>query len=289
MQKLIDRAHVHKESPDAVLLGSASKVEEGHWRFDVMLPEGVAAPSPNHGWTTILAAELTRQTAIAYAHLAGDVPMDSAFLLHELSFIWCQDAFELGVDGGAEPYMDVHLHAARMRRNQLSDLQLTGTLMSGNAVLGVAFGDLSCIAPQTYKAIRRNAAPVVQSNTGGLGTDLVKVARDGQHLRAEVAWNWGDPFVFDHFSDHVPGMLLGRAALRAHEILTGEAPTAIDLRCGRFAEFNAPVDLEAESSSDGSTTVTVTQAGEHVATVICSHDETRTLETAGIRFQRDLA
>lgn len=287
METVIDRSLVHKESSSANLLSSATRLEAGHWRFEVQLPAGIS-PSPHLGCTTILAAELIRQTAIAFAHLDGDVPMDSAFLLHELSFAWCRGAFELEAGTSVDSYLDVRIHASRMRKNQLSELQLTGTLLSGDDVLGVAHGDLSCISRQTYKAIRRNAPAVDECNTGELGTDLEDVDLQGRHLRAHVVWNWDDKFIFDHFSDHVPGMLLGRAALVAHEVLTGAPASAISLQCGRFGEFNSAVELEAVMGPDNRTDIAVTQGAATLATATCVRDVATNPEASAVQFQRTI-
>lgn len=287
MEIVIERSLVHKESPAATLLASATRKAQGHWVFDIKLPGGMG-PSPKLGYSTILAAEMIRQAAIAFAHLDCDVPMDSAFLLHELSFVWCKEAFELDAETAVDAQLDVHIHASRMRRNQLSDLQLTGSLFSGDVVVGIAHGDLSCISPQTYKAIRRNAPAVEETNTGELGIDLENVEVRDRELEANVVWNWGDEFIFDHFSDHVPGLLLGRAALSAHEILTGEAASAITLQCGRFGEFNAAVDLAARLQPNGETAIEVTQGADNLAVAHCFRDEFAMPGTTEIQFQRNL-
>ncbi|MBG0740129.1 hypothetical protein IV500_12135 [Paeniglutamicibacter antarcticus] len=291
LQELIDRTLVHKDSSAAVLLTSAVREEPGHWFFGVSLPRDHSTSSQSSsGIATILGTELMRQTALAFAHLDGGVPLGSSFLLHEISFSWNHDPALLPGHPMLEAVLEVHAHQAKMRKGLLSDLQLWGSLTSDGVLLGTGYGDLSCLSPALYKAIRRNAPPVEPVNTGAVGTVLDGVRNNGSSLEAALVWNWQDPFLFDHFSDHLPGMLLGQAVVDAHRILTGTEALQLHLRCGTFGEFNAPATVAAEITTGNHTRTTITQPGRSLATGLCSSGFTKGIRDIGPpQFQRQLS
>ncbi len=267
VQTRIDRTLVHKDAQTAVLLTSATKSADGQWLFDITLPQGHStARQSASGFATILGAELMRQAALAFAHLDSGVPLNWAFLLHELSFDWHQDPAAAAASRDLVGCLQVRTLAVGRRKDRISDLQLEATLTADGRVLGTGYGDLSCLPPANYKAIRRNAPPVEQVNTGSLGTTLTEVRRNGHSLEARLVWNWEDPFIFDHFSDHLPGMLLGQVMLEAHHTLTGAEASRLHLRCGTFGEFNAPVQVRAQLTANNNTRVTITQNGGLLAT-----------------------
>ncbi|WP_434621361.1 AfsA-related hotdog domain-containing protein [Arthrobacter sp. A5] len=123
--------------------------------------------------------------------------------------------------------------------------------------------------PQAYKAVRRHAPEVVRTSTGPLGAVLRSVTRDVNTVTGSIVWNWNDPFIFDHFSDHVPGMLFVEAALESHTLLTGQEDPGFRMDYHRFGEFNAPVSLTAWVSGEGTSVFTISQLGHQLATGSC--------------------
>lgn len=287
----IDRTLVHKDDQTAVLLSSATRISDGNWLIGIALPRDHPTASQSaSGFATLLAAELIRQTAIAFAHLDGKVPLGWAFLLHELSFSWHENPLTVAGPTALDAHLDVKVHTRKKRKGELSDLQLSATLNSNGVLLGSGYGDLSCLPPTVYKAIRRNAPSVSQVSTSASGNVLANLHIDDDALDAELVWNWQDPFIFDHFSDHLPGMLLSQAILEAHQALTGSDASRLHLRCGTFGEFNSPVQVKGEATSSGDTVVAITQNGQHLATGHCSN-ATTTLDDpdAAPVFLREIA
>lgn len=267
MDGRIARTLVHKTSEDAVFLGRPRRLQGNHWEFDAELPRDPSAQDSS-GIPTLLGIELMRQTAIAYAHLQGGVPLDWALLMNELSFGWLR-----GVPGDlGAPFrgcVAVGTLAVQQRNGLVSGLELEASFLAGGELLGAGRGRLSCLSRTAYRAIRRNAPAVDLTAEASPHSGLSHIRRNGDELRAALAWNWDDPLVFDHFSDHLPGMLLARAMLDAHRALTGFDAAQTDITCENFGEFNAPAEVLAIRSTPAETRISISQLGRSLATGIC--------------------
>lgn len=269
MQAHIDRTLVHKSSADAVLLGSAGRISEGCWEFEGMVPRETEGEDSPDGLPILLGMELMRQTAIAYAHLEGQVPLDWSLLMNVLDFGWLAEATHHPANSALTGTVRVNTQSVRMRRDQVSELTLEATYSAGGVLLGEGHGQLSCLSPTAYRAIRRNAPEVDKHNTGPLHTVLANVQRTGGRMESELVWNWGDSITFDHFSDHLPGMLLARAMVEAHRQLTGSGPAHVRINCANFGEFNAPVMVVAWLRGRADSHVAIIQGGKPLADGRC--------------------
>ncbi|MGW9413583.1 AfsA-related hotdog domain-containing protein [Arthrobacter cupressi] len=267
MDGRITRTLVHKASEDAVLIGPARSIDGHHWEFEARLPRDPSAPD-TAGIPTILGLELMRQTAIAYSHLQGGVPLEWALLMNELSFGWLRDIPGDTV-GPFTGHVTVSTLAEDRRKGLVSGLELEAALLAEGAMLGTGRGRLSCLSPTAYRAIRRNAPAVDRTAGSSLRCGLADVGRRGNALRGALAWNWDDPLIFDHFSDHLPGMLLARGMLDAHLALTGSEAARLDITCKNFGEFNAPAEVSAVQTAAAETHVSISQLGRTLATGIC--------------------
>ncbi|ALE05669.1 hypothetical protein AL755_09550 [Arthrobacter sp. ERGS1:01] len=268
MRQSIEGSLVHKSSPNQVLLLSADASQDGTLRLIVGLspqhPSAGSLPSAS----TLVGVELMRQCAIAFAHLSGGVPRGWAFIMNQLSFAWLEGAMPTASEQFAG-HVDVRLRAVKMRRDQVSDLQLEADFMAGGVILGSGCGDLSCLPPRAYQAIRRNAPTEAIASTGPLGAVLADIRRSDGELEAQLVWNRGDTFIFDHPSDHVSGMLLASALLQSHHLLAGSQAGDFSMQCHNFGEFNAPVTVSAVAHGAGRTVVTMTQSGRIIASGQC--------------------
>jgi len=272
MRYVVDSSLVHKSSADQVLLVSAEQHGPGTLELGVGVPPGHPCTAGLPASSTLLGFELMRQCAIAYAHLAARVPQGCAFLMNELTFAWV-GGFIPSAPEQFTGRVNVRECAVKMRQGQVSGLQLEADYISGGTVVGTGHGDLTCLPPRAYQAIRRNAPPVDNANTGPLGTVLDGGRQTECGLEARLVWNWGDRFIFDHPSDHVSGMLLVSAVLQAHLLLAGSQAGAVGLRCENFAEYNLPVDVAGTLEGPGQTRVTITQSGRIIASGLCGESK----------------
>jgi hypothetical protein len=268
MQYTFDSSLVHKTSPDQVLLVSAEPAAGGALSLDVAVPPGHPLANTVPANSTLLGVELMRQCAIAFAHLAAGVPPGWAFLMNELTFSWHGESIPDNA-GQFAGRVDVRLRNVKMRKGQVSDLQLEADYVSGGVVVGSGCGDLSCLPPRTYQAIRRNAPKAALESTGLLGAVLADVRRAAGALDGLLVWNQGDRFIFDHHSDHVSGMLFASAVLNAHLLLSGSQSLDFSLRCENFAEYNEPLQVSGTLVEPGKTLTTLTQSGRTIASGLC--------------------
>ncbi len=267
MDGRIARMLVHKTSEDAVLIGRPRSLNGHHWEFDAELPRD-GSLSDSSGVPTLLGIELMRQTAIAYAHLQGHVPLDWALLMNELSFGWLHHIPGTS-EGPLKGTVAVSTLAVQRRNELVSKLELEAGFFVAGILLGAGRGRLTCLPRTSYRAIRRDAPAVDRFPSAPRLSGLADVERYGVELRATLAWNWDDPLIFDHLSDHLPGMLLARGMLDAHHLLTGFDAAHVDITCENFGEFNAPAKVSALRFADDETRVSITQTGRTLATGIC--------------------
>jgi len=268
MQYSIDSSLVHKTSPDQVLLTTAENTAAGGWDLNVAVPPGHPLAGAIPTASTLLGVELMRQCAIAYAHVAAGVPLGWAFLMNELSFEWHGDSVPANA-GEFDGRVSVRQRAVKMRKGQVSDLQLEADYLSGGLVVGSGSGDLSCLPTRAYQAVRRNAPKTGVGNTGPLGAVLAGELRQAGTLDAVLVWNQGDRFIFDHPSDHVSGMLFASAVLESHRLLSGSQALGFSLQCENFAEYNQPVHVMGTRVDQENTLTTISQAGLAVASGFC--------------------
>ncbi|MFF5793295.1 AfsA-related hotdog domain-containing protein [Paeniglutamicibacter sp. NPDC012692] len=288
MRHTVDSSLIHKRSADQVLLLAAETSTDGSLGISVALPHGHPFTNTIPENTTLLGIELMRQCAISFAHLDGGVPKGWAFLMNELSFAW-HDGMAPKTPEQFTGRVDVRLLAAKMRKDRISDLQLKADYLADGVVLGSGRGDLSTLPPQTYQAIRRNAAPATREATGPLGTVLANVRHEPEGLEAQLVWNQNDRFIFDHPSDHLSGMLLTSAVLQAHLLLTGSQAQDVSLRCENFAEYDQITRVSTSLTASGETRTTITQSGRNIAFGSCGgHRATDTTGPAVGQFHRQL-
>ncbi|WP_120521016.1 AfsA-related hotdog domain-containing protein [Arthrobacter celericrescens] len=267
MDGRIARTLVHKTSEDAVLIGRPRHLQGHRWEFDAELPRDASAQDSS-GIPTLLGIELMRQTAIAYTHLQGGVPLDWALLMKELSFGWLRDVPE-DPGGPLAGCVAVSTVAVQQRNGLVSGLELEACFLSGGVPLGAGRGRLGCVSRTAYRAIRRNAPAVDRTAAASPHTGLADIRRQGEELQAELVWNWDDPLVFDHFPDHLPGILLARGMLDAHLALTGFDAVQMDIACENFGEFNASAQVLAFRSTPDETRISISQLGRTLATGLC--------------------
>jgi hypothetical protein len=288
MRYPIESSLVHKTSAEQLMLVSADSTTKGTLSLHVGLPNGHPSLNAIPAKSMLLSVELMRQCAIAFAHLAGGVPQGWAFLMNQLTFTW---------DNGSVPTtpeqflgrVDVRLRAVKMRREQVSDLQLEADFIADGEILGHGCGDLSCLPPRAYQAIRRNAPPVANTSTGALGTILTDTRLNPGTLESLLVWNREDQLIFDHPSDHLSGMLLASALLEAHLVLTGAQAVDFGLWCENFAEYDAPVQVSSTIKGPGQTQTLITQSGRTIASGSCGGRRTEdAMPRATGPFHREL-
>lgn len=303
----VPRALVHKAADAEVLLADIHPRGEGrfavtaHWPHDHPLHHREADGSRD----ALVVVETLRQAGICLSHRFFDVPVDHPFIL-------CGFEFDLDAPlcdrrpGGedAEVVFDITVRCDRPRPGRVNMSAEATVLVDGRPV-GRAGMDWIPLTPERYEAVRHRGAPTVPPSDAArgdaAGTDGRRGADEGVVLPAPAvgrdradavllaalpddpgSWrlrmDTGHPALFDHASDHVPGMVLVEAFRQAALLsvngsadpdaaprgwFLGSMRTTFDA----FGELGLPVTVTATADPEsGGFLTTATQAGRVLAT-----------------------
>ncbi|MGW2283029.1 ScbA/BarX family gamma-butyrolactone biosynthesis protein [Streptomyces sp. NPDC001770] len=267
----VPRESVHKSADAEVLLTDALLLDDGsiavaaRWRRSHYLGHhGGCAADP------VLLAETARQTAIHLSHRFFGIGHGSAFVLSELSV----DLDEALPPVGTEP-LAVGLHsvcrgpAAGERRLRF---ELEADVLAGSRRFGRVRVCWEPMDPRRYAVVRKRGGGRHGPGLDGQPAPRVRVDSserdvliDGDPLRPDVWWLRLDlehGVLFDHESDHVPGMALVEAFRQAGAAAAGGGPwtdgtllLAVEFKA--FGELDAPVSITAEPAGLDGTALTL--------------------------------
>lgn len=271
----VPRESVHKSADAEVLLTDSVRLDDDRfavaalWRRDHYLRHhGGPASDP------VLLAETARQAAIHLSHRFFDVAHDWAFVLSEISV----DLFEELPPVGAE-HLAVRLDVVCPRPAEGARrlrLELNADVSVRHRRLGRVRVRWEPMEPRRYALLRRRVArepvaprprpepPRVRLCPARVGHLVERdVLIDTDQLRANGWWLRLDqehPVLFDHGSDHVPGMALVEAFRQAGRVAAGDGRpgasgvTLLAVEFMAFGELDAPVSITAESVCPDGTT-----------------------------------
>lgn len=271
----VPRRLVHRRSVAEVLLtalvplGATSAVVAAQWAR----AQGFYA-SADRWHDTALLFETLRQAGLALCHEQLGVALDRQFLLHDLE-VQVVDATQLRV--GSEPARLVvccELVDLKWRGSGLRAGRMLASFKRDGQALAEASSRFTCVDPATYGRLRSTSPrpPGVHRVTCGSAAYPTQVGR----LREEdvlvcgcggrgVA-TWGlrvgatHPFLFDHPTDHVPGMAVLEACRQAAVLATRATtprwqPGDGVVRFLGLVPLDGLVTLEAAGGTDGATVV----------------------------------
>ncbi|MCX5401507.1 ScbA/BarX family gamma-butyrolactone biosynthesis protein [Streptomyces sp. NBC_00102] len=267
----VPRESVHKSADQEVLLTDARLLDDGRiavaarWRRSHYLGHRGGAADP------VLLAETARQTAIHLSHRFFGIGQGPAFVLSELSV----DLDEALPPVGTEP-LRVGLHV-RCRRPDAGErrlrFELEADVLAGSRRFGRVRVCWEPMEPRRYAVVRKRGGG--QRAEGAAGQPLHRVRasspaeRDvlvcGDPERPDVWWLHLDlehDVLFDHETDHVPGMALVEAFRQVGAAVTGDghrggqvALLAVEFKA--FGELDAPVSILAEPAGLDGTALTL--------------------------------
>ncbi|MEU3554285.1 ScbA/BarX family gamma-butyrolactone biosynthesis protein [Streptomyces fragilis] len=258
----VPREFVHRASVAEVFLTGWH--ERGSDRFTVFAqwPRGHSFYSPiaKH-YDPMLAAETIRQVGALLAHAAFDVPMGHQFLMWELSYDVVPALLRIG-SAPMDLEIDVRCVEIKRRGGRLTGLRYEAVLRSEGEIVAEGGARYTVTTPEAYRRLRasRNADVVVPDTSnrrlsplfvGRADQNDVVLARTGTPGQWLLHIDLSHPVLFDHFVDHVPGMMLLEAARQA--ALTVGSPEARLLPQGvagtfhRYAELDSPCWIHVNS------------------------------------------
>ncbi|ATQ29394.1 A-factor biosynthesis protein [Rhodococcus ruber Chol-4] len=282
-ESTVPRRYVHRQSVSEVFLTDCTSVGVAH-RFLL----GAQWPRLHGFYRTetgrydaMLIAETLRQTAIYLGHTQYRVPLGHPFVMQTLRVDAAVDALAIGA-GAAEVVLDASLDDPVYRGGLLSQFDLTVVFAIDGQRVGTGEGVANVLTPDAYQRLRWNGAgprrigdpvcpppisPVVVGQSRPVDVVLgPQYAENRWRLRVDDR----HPVLFDHPSDHVPGMLLLEAFRQSARAACGcpDADIAlIEATYHRFVELDEPANVVARIDAHDPWIVrtTVEQWGEVLA------------------------
>ncbi|MFJ7149051.1 ScbA/BarX family gamma-butyrolactone biosynthesis protein [Streptomyces sp. NPDC100445] len=273
----VPRESVHKTAPAEVLLTDARRLGEEHfavaasWRRDHYLAHrGGPAADP------VLLVETARQTAIHLSHRFFDVAHGTPFVLSEVSVALSAALPPVG-PGNLAVGLDVVCRPPDEGARRLR-LALDAEVVVGHRRVGTVRVCWEPMEPRRYALLRRRGEPGPaavrpcaepagalphRARAGRIAERDVLVTNDP--LRADRWWLRLDqthPVLFDHGSDHVPGMVLVEAFRQAGTAAAAARPgagevTLLAVEFTAFGELDLPVSISVEPTGPGGTALTL--------------------------------
>ncbi|MEV7596080.1 ScbA/BarX family gamma-butyrolactone biosynthesis protein [Kitasatospora sp. NPDC089797] len=271
---------VHKTSAAEVLLTDAVRTGDDRftvgaaWFRDRFLHHGGDGRSPD----PLLLAETVRQTLIHLSHRFHGAPQGHPFVLDRLDLELAPDAPPLRPGAPAHVTLDVTC-ARTVTTPRRAGLALEATASVDGVLIGRAGIRWEVLHPAFYQVVRHRAARprtagapehpaaptgplrrLAPGEVGYPGDEHVLLARDSSGTRGGF-WldpDPGHPVLFDHPSDHVPGMILLEAFRQAGRAMGAPLhPAGLSATFTAFAEPDLPVAVtvtpgpEVVGRSDG--------------------------------------
>lgn len=216
----------------------------------------------------MLAAETIRQVGALLAHAAFDVPLDRKFLMKDLTYSVTPGFLAMGT-ALADLELDVYCTEIKRRGEKLAGLRYTAAIRHGSDVIAEGEASYTVASPAAYQRLRgargaADAVPAVHS-VPPLPPYSVGRVQEGDVVLSgtPVTGQWmlrvdlSHPVFFDHFVDHVPGMVLLEGARQAAHLVGGDAgllPRTIEGTFHRYTELDSPCWIcvnSVDSSGEG--------------------------------------
>ncbi|MFI0241802.1 ScbA/BarX family gamma-butyrolactone biosynthesis protein [Streptomyces sp. NPDC016845] len=227
----VPRTMVHKTADDEVLLASAARITADRFAVRLRWPDEHLLHHRRADGTrdSLVVAETMRQAGIYLSHRFHDVPADYAFVLHRFDFRLTEPVRDSGAGADAVLDIQVQREPGNTRRFRMESV---AWLVIGGRRVGRATMKWDAFAPRQYAVIRHRAgapdpgpsAAPAPAGLRALPAALVGRDRADAVLLAEApaapgSWwlrmDTGHPALFDHASDHTPGMVLVEAFRQA--------------------------------------------------------------------------
>lgn len=260
---------VHRRAAAEVFLTGAHQLSRHEWIFDVQVSRGhVLVPPRATEVPLTLCIEALRQMGLYMAHSGYDIPLDWAFTLQKTTFAWVPGA-RVAFPEFAPLELTTHLLVTgeTLRKGLVSGLAACLEFYVGDEMVAVGTGELRCISPVHYRALRRGA-PAPYDVTRRYDPAPVRDLRETPGgYEGVVGYNHGNPFFFDHPVDHVPGMLLLHSMTHLFDLtLPHLTARSVEITCDSFPEFDPPVDIRATRTAEDTTLhVVFSQNGRDIA------------------------
>lgn len=247
---------VHKLDPTAVLLESWLRVGPKSYVLQA------ARSSPHFDrpqpFSLLTGVEMLRQAVILVSHADLAVGPTAAFAMNILALRLSR--MTATTQSFSASVLELECSNAVYRAGALRSMQVAVTFSDSEGLLATGGGELAVIPHEIYTRLRGAASPCsYRSQARRLPAEAVGRKRDEDVILAEersgslsLVLDTSHPLLFDHPTDHVPGMVLLEAAFQAHAVTAGRNAPAVgvEARFHRYVEFSPPARVEMSQTPD---------------------------------------
>ncbi|MFE3265635.1 ScbA/BarX family gamma-butyrolactone biosynthesis protein [Streptomyces sp. NPDC059215] len=304
----VPREYVHRKSLAEVFLTGSEKTGDNHYTLTAQWPRThtfYTTPHATHH-DPLQAAETIRQTGLYLAHAELGVPLDHHFLMWNIHLTTHPQHLTIGPTP-TDLTLTTTCTTLRYKGKRLADFTMHINITRNGHTTATGGGQFTCLTPTTYHRLRQphTHQPTPTPPTTPTTTDPTPY---GRHLPLDLVltptptphtWqltpNPHHPILFDHTTDHIPGMVLLEAARQATHTHTHPTPThltTLHATFHRYTEHHTPTYItttHTNTRSDGSNTeakaeaetadaegTTTTTPGTHTTHVTATQNNTTT-------------
>lgn len=253
----VPREYVHRSSLAEVFLTGSEKTGDHHYTLTAQWPRThtfYTTPDNTHH-DPLQAAETIRQTGLYLAHAELGVPLDHHFLMWNIHLTTHPQHLTIGPTP-TDLTLTATCTTLRYKGKRLADFTMHITITRNGHTTATGGGQFTCLTPTTYQRLRQphttqpTPTPQPQPTTPTdptpygrhLPLDLVLTPTPQPHTW-QLTPNPHHPILFDHTTDHIPGMVLLEAARQATHTHTHPTPThltTLHATFHRYTEHHTP-------------------------------------------------
>lgn len=254
----VDRRLVHRRA-NAEVFVTRLRPADGHTLVDAQWPRTHSLFVRSNDYHISLLVESFRQAVMLAAHVREGVPEESAFLMRSVAVTVTEPAM---LPVGSEP-AEVTLRVCHAR-----DQEWVAEFVRHGRVFASGEGSARIVPKRAYERLRQHvAAPSISSAPRMPRTQhrCIEAFEDHYLLAVDTA----DPVLFDHPTDHIPGMVLLEAATQVSRTMGIHSPLAIEGDFRTFVELGVPCRISA--ISDEATAVVKFVQNRTVCSIVRVH------------------
>ncbi|MEU8432018.1 ScbA/BarX family gamma-butyrolactone biosynthesis protein [Streptomyces sp. NPDC029216] len=263
MLSTVPKELVHRDSAAQVLLTDWQRLDDV--RFSVTAQWSRSHPffTPVAGghYDPLICAETIRQIAYLLGHAEFAVPFGHQFVLWDLSVSVLRPEHLLVRQAPAIVELDITCVDVKRRGGRLSGLGYEAVVRRDGHVVATGRASITCTSPAVYARLRPAhalrpdhrplplTAPAAPQSVARLSPTDVVLSPLAEANRWQLRVDTQHPVLFDHWVDHVPGMVLMEAARQAAAAALGRPsfmPLGVAGEFKRYVELDLPCFIETE-------------------------------------------
>ncbi|MCK0090521.1 A-factor biosynthesis protein [Rhodococcus sp. F64268] len=265
-ESTVPRRYVHRQSVSEVFLTDCvTGPEPDRFVLGAQWPRVHGFYRGRAGrYDPMLLAETLRQSVIYLAHTRYRVSLGQRFVMQTIEITAEPDRLEIG-EGAAEVAVTVDVSNVRRRGSHVTGLSAALTFEVAGHRVGSGHGRASVLTADEYDNARwgesgprtigsvPDGVPLDAAAVGMMVDGDVVIGATARRGRWQVLPDLSHPVLFDHPSDHLPGMLMfeaARQASRAELGLPDADLVSMSVQFQRFVELDRRAEVVVSCVDD---------------------------------------